>query len=225
MSAVLPSTRRPAARLRVALIGGLLAPLLAGCVSVQLGNEGVRQTQLVLQDAGASMPPRPARSPEALLIQAIAGDPLAETRSIVYARTPSSREFYQLATWTEPPLRAVPRLLQRRLETRGSFASVSPVGQTPRAGWLLTVAIEAIVHEVAIEPGSARFALRAELFDRRTRSRVALRDFAATAAVEEASSAAAAAAMGRALADVFDQLVPWLEDQVAEAGSKRAGGG
>jgi ABC-type uncharacterized transport system auxiliary subunit len=186
---------------------------------VQVGGEGTRHVNLVLADARPTMAQRSEPAARALLIQAVPADPLATTRSIVYARLPGTREFYQLASWTEPPLQAVTRLLLRRLEARGTFATVASLGQPIDADWLLTIGVEAVYHDVAAEPGASRLAVRAELIDRRTRTLAARRLFDAVAPAEQATSTAAAAAMSRAVADVFDALVPWLEEQLARVAS------
>jgi ABC-type uncharacterized transport system auxiliary subunit len=207
------------ANLITAAIAGLLAALLAGCVSVRLGGEGARHVNLVLADARPAMARRDAPAAPALLIQAVPADPLANTRSIAYARAAGAREFYQLASWTEPPLHAITRLLQQRLEARGTAEAVGLLGQPIAADWLLALGVEAVYHDAAVEPGTARLALRAELIDRRARTLAARRTFEAAVPVERADSAAAAAALGRAVADTFDALVPWLEEQLARAAS------
>ncbi len=197
------------------------ALLLAGCVTVDVGGEGAAVTQYVIDDAGAVPERRAAPVADALLIQAGAGDPLADTLSIAYARHKGERALYQLATWTDRPARRIPQLLQRRLEARASFRAVAMLGQPLNANWLLAVAVEDIHHDLVTEPGTARLALRATLFDRRRRALVAGRTFSADVPVAEAKSAAAAAAMNRAVAQVLDALVPWLEQEVERA---RAGG-
>lgn len=202
-----------------AAIAGLFAALLAGCVSVRLGGEGARHVNLVLADARPAMARRDAPAAPALLIQAAPADPLANTRSIAYARAPGAREFYQLASWTEPPLAAITRLLQQRLEAHGTAQAVGLLGQPIAADWLLALGVEAVYHDVAVEPGTARLALRAELIDRRARTLAARRTFEAAVPVERADSAAAAAAFGRAVADLFDALVPWLDEQLLRAAS------
>jgi ABC-type uncharacterized transport system auxiliary subunit len=194
-----------------------IALLLAGCVTVDIGGESTAQTQYVLGDAGAAPAPRAAPVAESLLIQSAAGDPLADTLSIAYARRNGERALYQLATWTDRPARRIPQLLQRRLEARGSFRAVAFLGQPLHADWLVAIAIDDIHHEVVAEPGTARLLVRAALFDRHRRTQVAQRAFATDVPVAEATSAAAARAMSLAVAQVLDALVPWLEQEVERA--------
>jgi anti-anti-sigma regulatory factor len=56
-----------------------------------------------------------------------------------------------------------------------------------------------------------------ELIDRRTRTQAARRTFDAQVPAERADAMAAAAALAVAVADVFDALVPWLDQQLLQA--------
>lgn len=159
-----------------------------------------------------------ARAARALLIQAVPAGPLANTRSIADARPPGAREFYQPASWTEPPLHAITRLLQQRLEARATAEAVGPLGQPIARDRLLAIGVEGVHHDVAAGPGTTRLVLRAERVDRGARTLAARRTFEAADPVERAASAAAAAPLGRSVADIFDALAPWLGEQLARAG-------
>jgi ABC-type uncharacterized transport system auxiliary subunit len=200
----------------------LAAPaLLAGCVSVGVGNEGAPHSHYRLDDAAASQVPRRAEPlVAALLIQPLPADALTDTVSMAYARRPNEFAFYQFASWTERPVRQIPRLLQRRLEARGVAGAVGLMGEPLRADWLLTVAVETLHHDVSSTPGIGRVALKVELFDRRNRVRVASRHFDAGVAAQKADSAAAAAALSQAVGQVFDSIVPWLESELQRAAAK-----
>jgi ABC-type uncharacterized transport system auxiliary subunit len=176
----------------------------------------------VLSDAGAPPPRRAAPVAEALLIQTEAGDPIADSLSIAYARRNGERALYQLATWSDRPSRRIPQLVQRRLEARGSFAAVAMLGQPLAADWQLALAIDDIHHDLTSEPGRARLAVRAALYDRHNRGLAAQRTFTVEVAVTEAKSATAAVAMGQSVAGVLDALVPWIEQEVERA--RRKGG-
>ena len=65
--------------------------------------------------------------------------------------------------------------------------------------------------------GAGRVAITVDLFDRRTRTRVARRSFEASVPAADANSAAAAQAMSQAVARVFDDLLPWLETELRRA--------
>lgn len=201
---------------RVLLLGALAG--LAGCVSVGIGNEAAADTQFALRDAAGAAPARLAQPlVTALVIQAVPADALGDTTSIAYSRRPGEYGFYQLASWTERPVRALPRLLQRRLEARGTAAAVGLAGEPLRSDWLLQLSVDGVVHELGSEPGAGRLALTLELFDRRSRTRVARHGFEASVAAQRADSAAAVAALSQAVGQVFDAAVPWLEAELQRA--------
>ena len=191
---------------------------LAGCVSVDVGTKVPPHTHLRLHDGGADAPTRlPKPLVPALLLQALPADALADTVSIAYARQPHRFAYYQLSSWTERPVRQLPRLLQRRLEARGVAGAVAVLGEPVRGDWLLTMAIDTLHHDLSVTPGRARLALTLELIDRRERRRVARQQFATDVSTDSDDAAGAAAAMSRALTQTFDALLPWLEDELAQA--------
>jgi cholesterol transport system auxiliary component len=200
----------------------IAATVLAGCVSVGSGTDAPAQAYLKLTDPGAPVTARAQPLVGALLIQPQPADALADTTSIAYSRQPNAFSFYQFASWTERPVRQVPRLLQQRLQARGVAETVGLIGDPLRSDWLLTLRVDAIYHDASAAPGSGRLALSAELFDRRTRQRLAQRSFAAEAPAERADAPAAAAAMSRALAQTFDALTPWVEEALAQASRRSA---
>jgi ABC-type uncharacterized transport system auxiliary subunit len=193
------------------------AAMLAGCVSVSLGNaDAPGLTYFALADA---RPPAAAAAPPTgaprLAIQAAGSDPLADSVSMVFSRRPGERALYQFAAWSERPSRSIAMLAQDRLLAGGRFESVTQIGQPVATDWLLTLRLEQMLHDVGPTPGLARLAVRAELVDRRERAVIGLRLFAASAPVAEPAAAAAAAAFGVATAEVLDQLAPWVESTVA----------
>ncbi|NRF65669.1 membrane integrity-associated transporter subunit PqiC [Aquincola sp. S2] len=194
----------------------LLPACLPSCVSVDIGQDAPAHTYLGLHDDGRGERRAQPLVP-ALLVQALPADALAETASIAYSRQPHQYAFYQLASWTERPVRLVPRLLQRRLEARGVAQAVGVLGDPLRADWLLTLSLDALYHDVSDSPGRARLAIGAELVDRRQRKRVARRSFDAAVVVARADSTAAAQGLSAALTQVFDALLPWLETSLQQA--------
>ena len=202
-------------------LGSAWVGTLGGCISVGNGDAGAAQTHYLLHDTATGVVRRPKPLVAALLIQSVPGDASADTVSIAYSRRADEFAFYQLATWTERPVRQLPRLLARRLEARGVAGAVGLLGDPLASDWLLALAIDRLHHDVATPPGLARFALSAELFDRRTRTRVARRQFAVELPTARADSAAAAAALSAALTLSFDALLPWLEDALQAAMTAR----
>ena len=208
------SRRRLAAALGTAFAGAALG----GCVNVGIGSEAAARRHLALRDAAAG--PTARRSAplvDALLIQPQPGQAVADTLTIAYSRREHEHALYQLSSWTERPVRQLPRLLQQRLEARGVAGAVGLLGDPMRADWLLTLAVDTLHHDVREPPGVARLAITAELFDRRTRTRIARRRFDAARPSVRADAPAAAEALSTAVAEAFDALVPWLEEALQRA--------
>lgn len=202
-----------------ALLALATALLLAACVS--LGPDGVvaPHAYLSLDDAATATAPARRETPlvDALRIGALPADTMAETTSIAYSPRAGEFAFYRLASWTERPLRRLPRLLQQRLQARGVAAAVSLDVDAQRADWALVLRVEALHHDVSADASRARLVLDAELVDRRERTRVAQRRFTATVATTQPDARGAALGLSRATATAFDELVPWLEQALADA--------
>jgi ABC-type uncharacterized transport system auxiliary subunit len=207
---------------RRAMLAAVAAALLGGCINVRVGASDVPGTSYyVLADARTAAPSTRATGATArLAIQSIGGDSVADSTVLVYSRRPGERSFYQFASWSERPSRRIATLAEQRLDAGGRFASVTQLGQPVSTEWLLTLALDTMVHDVSVEPGQARIVLRAELIRRADRSRVAQRLFSASAPVAEASAPSAVAAFAVATADVLDQLAVWVESNVAASSGR-----
>jgi cholesterol transport system auxiliary component len=190
---------------------------LSACVSVGIGSDVPSQAHYLLHDDGALAARRAEALVPALVIQPLPADATADTVSMAYSRRPNEFAYYQFASWTERPVRQVPRLLERRLEARGVAGAVGMIGEPLRADWLLTVAIDTLHHDVSMLPGQGRVALTAELFDRRNRTRIAARRFEVAVPSASADAPGGAAALSQSLTQVFDRLVPWLESELQQA--------
>ncbi|MES2956895.1 MAG: ABC-type transport auxiliary lipoprotein family protein [Pseudomonadota bacterium] len=195
----------------------LLSMGLSACVSVGLGGDVPAQAQYRLNDVAAPVQRLLAPIVPALLIQPMPADATGDTSTIAYSRRPHEFAHYQFASWTERPLRQLPRLLQQRLEARGVAAAVGVIGEPMRADWLLTVAIDTLHHDLSVAPGQGRLALTAELFERRSRTRLARRQFDVAVPTASADAPGAAVAMSAATTQVFDQMLPWLEAELQKA--------
>ena len=203
----------------VALSSAATPALFSACggINVGIGAESPAQTYLALRDPGAAPARRTVPLVPTLIIQALPADALADTAGIAYARRPHEYAYYQLASWTDRPVRQLPRLLQRRLEARGTAGAVGQNGDPLRSDWLLSLSVDTIFHDVSVQPGRGRVALTAELSDRRGRQRVARRSFEAAAPAAREDSSAGVEAMSVATGQLFDALVPWLEAELERA--------
>jgi len=191
------------------------ATCVAGCLggsSVPPRTYYVLQDQAPASDAAAASPGR-----QSLVVAASAADVFYDAESLVFSRSQGERAYYQFAAWTDRPARSVVQLTERRLQSRGRFASVTSMSAGVRADLLLNIGIVQFYHDVAAHPAVVRVELTAELIDWRTRSLLAQRTFTASAQVATDDAQAAAAAFNRAVTAALDALVPWVETQAEKA--------
>jgi len=191
------------------------ATCVAGCLggsSVPPRTYYVLQDQAPASDAAAASPGR-----QSLVVAASAADVFYDAESLVFSRSQGERAYYQFAAWTDRPARSVVQLTERRMQSRGRFASVTSMSAGVRADLLLNIGIVQFYHDVAAHPAVVRVELTAELIDWRTRSLLAQRTFTASAQVATDDAQAAAAAFNRAVTAALDALVPWVETQAEKA--------
>ena len=200
---------------RSALILGCSALLLAGCISVDVGNSDSNvRAQYRLADLAP--PPSPAGKTVArsLVVVSMPSLGIGDTFSMAYSRAPQQRALYQNASWADRPSNRIAQLLVRRIDERAAFTSVAELGSGVGGDLALNLTVDELVHDTAA--ASARLELTAELVDRTTRSLVARRRFGAAAPVAQENARSAVDAMSQALTSALDELVPWLEASAAK---------
>ena len=199
-------------RLALAL---LLTTQLAGCLG---GASTPPRTYYVLQDRAPAETTKPrAISGRSLVVAGSSADVFYDAESLVFSRHPGQRAYYQFASWTDRPSHMVGRLAERRLDAGGQFASVARLNTGLRADLLLNIVVVEFYHDVAVNPSVVRVELTCELIDWRSRSLLAQRTFVLTAAVKKDDAGGAADAFDRAITDVLNTLVPWVETEAAKA--------
>lgn len=201
----------------------MIAVVSAGCVS-PFGRDQPARNWYELSDLragsaqGSAPAPAPAGKADAgnglvLLISATSANSFYDTTSIAFSRgEPASRGYYHYAGWTERPVKRISHFLERRLVARNGFRAVAQATSGIRGDLLLNLRLQEIFVDAVRAPGTARVSVTAELVDWRDRTVVARRGFAQAAPIEREEPAAAVAGFNRALTDLLDELVPWLEE-------------
>jgi ABC-type uncharacterized transport system auxiliary subunit len=206
---MMPATRRSA------LILGCSALLLAGCISVDVGNsEGNVRAQFRLDDLAPPPGPVGKKVARSLVVVSMPSLGVGDSFSMAYSRAPQQRALYQHASWADRPSNRVVQLLVRRIDARATFTSVAELGSGVGGDLALNVTVDELLHDTVAASG--RLALTAELVDRTTRSLVARRRFSAAAPVAQENARSAVDALSQALTSVLDELVPWLEASAAK---------
>jgi ABC-type uncharacterized transport system auxiliary subunit len=205
---------KPATR-RSALLFGCSALLLAGCISVDVGNsDGNVRAQFRLDDLAPAPAPAGKTVARSLVIVAMPSLGIGDTFAMAYSRAPQQRALYQNASWADRPSNRVVQLLVRRVDARAAFAAVAELGSGVGGDLALNVTVDELLHDTAAARG--RLELTVELIDRPTRSLIARRRFTAEAPVAQENARGAVEALSRALTSVLDELVPWLEASAAK---------
>lgn len=186
-----------------------LAGVLTACIS-----SGPRDVQryYVLEDSKRSnTKTEPARK-TTLLLAPTAVSSFYDTQGIAYSRAAGMRAYYQYHSWTEPPGRRIDALLAARLERSGAFRSVASVTSAVRGELVLSTFLTELYHDAAVDPGSGRVELTAELTDPARRTLLARRSFTISASAASYDAPGAVQALNQALGALLDELVAWVDE-------------
>lgn len=183
--------------------------LLTGCVSTP--NLPPMQYFVLGQDS-ASVRPVSQRS-SVLLVHPTAVSAFYDTQRLVFSRAEGQRAYYQFAAWTERPGRSLSELLMRRL---GASATTSGI----KGELILHTRLDELYHDATSTPGAVKIALSAELVDAAGRRVGERRRFSSHVPVGSENAVGAVEAANRAVSEVLDELVAWVEG--SRTGSQRA---
>ena len=188
-------------------------PLALGCVLTACISSGPRDVQryYVLEDAKSSSTKTETERKATLLLAPTTVSGFYDTQGIAYSRAPGMRSYYQYHSWTEPPGRRIDALLASRLERSGAFRTVASVTSAVRGELVLNIYLAELYHDAAVDPGSGRVALTAELTDPAGRTLVARRSFSASAGAASYDAPGAVQALNQALGALLDELVAWVD--------------
>lgn len=162
------------------LLPVLLALLLAACAP--FGDTKQAQRYFVLEpphEASASLPVR---------LGAVTASGFYDSEAIAYSRSPGTRGYYQLNSWTEPPARRIGELLARQAGEKG------PV---------LNLHLLEMYHDAASSPGIVRVSLAAELAGRK-------KIFTGTAAAASFDAHGAVRGFNEAVGKILGEIEAWI---------------
>ena len=193
----------------------LLASILGGCALGPGDRPAHVYHTLQIADnlaasASASVPASNARP---IFVAPVIAAPFYASDRIVYSRTPTTRAYYQLNSWTEPLAQSLRRALVGRLEATGAFAAVATSPAQSRNPLVLQIMLDEAYHDAKLSPGTVRVAISAELSDPTGRIPLHRRTFQATAPAPSFDAIGAAAAFGVACEAVLDHVSAWAASQ------------
>jgi cholesterol transport system auxiliary component len=198
--------------MRAATAAACLVAALTGCAG--LGSKDV-QRYFVLEVAPPKVAAPASRSGPTLLVAPASASSFYDTPEIVFSRVEGQRGYYQFSSWTEPPARALDRLLVARLDGTGRFAAVVPTTSGVHGTLLLRVRIVEMYHDASTEPGEADVTLDVSLTDPATRALLARRSFVAAVPVASADAVGAVHAFDLAFTRILDDVAAWASEHAA----------
>ena len=161
-------------------LAAMLLVAVAACAP--FGDARQAQRYFVLE------PPLPADFSIPARIGGVSASAFYDTEAIAYSRSPGTRGYYQLNSWTEPPARRIGELLAQRSDGRG------PV---------LSFHLLEMYHDAASSPGTVRVVLAAELPGKR-------KVFTGTAAAASFDAQGAVRGFNEALGRMLGEMETWI---------------
>ena len=203
---------------RMALAYLLLAPLvLNGCGSL-LPKAGDERDYFVIDDDSTA----PQGAPKAPSVDIVVRDARANrfinSHKIIFSSDPTTRGYYQLAQWVEPPPKRVSSILVSKLERCGAFRSVTNANNATFARFQLNPEVTDYYHDIHDEPGIARVAIDVELVNLENRTLIAKKKFEKAVPVEEYSARGAVSGMNAAANQALNDIVYWAADEAHKLG-------
>jgi ABC-type uncharacterized transport system auxiliary subunit len=198
--------------LLVALATAAPALWLAGC---SLGNAPRRDFHLLRDaDSQARAPAGPGVD-KVLLIGSGAMPGLYDSDRMVFSADGSSRSYFQFGYWSERPAQALLVLAEARLARSQHFREVASSTSGVRGDLLLSLRLDELYLDAAVEPGQVKLIVSAELIDWRSRTLLSRRGFAHAAAVANSDASGLADAASRAAGVMLGELVAWATASAA----------
>ena len=145
-----------------------------------------------------------------LLVRDAEANRFINSNKIIFTDNPSTRSYYQLARWVEPPPGRFTLLLLERLQKSGVFSAVSRLGSSVLGDLQLNVEIIEFYHDTSDTPGKALIKMDATLLKLPQRTTIEQRQFTEATELKHYDAEGAVNAFSKSATKILDQMVPWL---------------
>lgn len=145
-----------------------------------------------------------------ILVRETKGNPFINSHKIVFNESPTTRGYYQLAQWVEPPTARLTLLLIEHLDAAKAFRSVSRLASSSLGDYQLNTEITDFRHDVADSPGSVKVRVIAEVVSLRAREVIGSRSFERVVPSPSYDAAGAVTALNHGVGEVLRELARWL---------------
>lgn len=149
---------------------------------------------------------------ESIIVREATASGFISNQRIIFGDSPLNRQYYQFASWTEPPQTRVTESLFTALQATGNFASVASSGSSALTDFTLVTKILEFYHDTQTSPGKAIIELRMEEIDNRTGAIRRSRNFREETPSETFDVEGAVLAFDRGLQKILSDAVAWLSE-------------
>jgi cholesterol transport system auxiliary component len=133
-----------------------------------------------------------------------------DSQRIIYLRETHKLEYFARSEWVDSPARMLGPLLVSVIEKTGTFGAVVLSPASASGDLRLDVEIIRLQHNFQTEPSRVQLALRAYLFDDKTRRVLAWREFEGEAPSVSETAQGGVSAASIAVQSALDQLARFL---------------
>ena len=187
--------------------------LFAGC-SIKLLGEVEARKSYILNDLRIDSTVAKEVNLPIVIIRDTTSSRYLSSQKIVFSETPSTRGFYQYATWFEIPTKRFATLLRKRLSQNGYFVSYLDKNRSEVSGFQLNTELIDLYHDIRTKPGEVVAVLNAELVDLNTFRVISRKTFEQKVEVKEYESEGTVEAMNEAITTILDEIVLWMNQIV-----------
>jgi cholesterol transport system auxiliary component len=201
-------------RIKATAIWSMLCLLMAGCTALQPPQ--IESPALYLLDARPAATELRPQQDLVLTVDPPSARPGFDTPQIAYVRQAHKLDYYVKSRWAETPARMLAPLLAQALEQAGSFRAVVRTANPVPADLRLDTELIRLQHDFTTQPSRVELTLRAQLYDVKGRTVLAVREFDAAENATSEDAYGGVIAANRALARVLGQLAEFCVAESAK---------
>lgn len=186
--------------------------LQASCASLLLKQNSGEETAYILSAAASYHAKK--RSTVSLLVRPPEAPLLINSNQLLYSDAAYTRKGYRLASWTEPPPRRIGSLLASAIRDAAIVREVTDQAGFSQPDHALITTVREFYLDLSSNDQAVVVEIQAELFDLMERKKIGDHVASRRVPVQAVSPGDAVPAFSKALSEVLDELLVWLDSLV-----------